>query len=241
VIDAPICAVGRNEVSALILAAGSGTRLGRSKAFLEYEGKTLLERAVEQAAMFADEVLVGLGREDLGRVPSSVGCRPVTLLAGGETRHATVEALLDQATRPLVLLHEVARPLAPPSLFAAVLEAAQAFGAAAPCLLASTRDSLVTEEGGFVAAALPRDRVVRLQTPQAYRRDWLADVFRQAHAQALQETSSVPPLLLRAGYRVRLVPGSPDNLKITFPEDWDRVRSILALGGRSGDAARRPR
>jgi 2-C-methyl-D-erythritol 4-phosphate cytidylyltransferase len=128
--------VTRGEVSALILAAGSGTRLGQSKAFLECAGRTLLERAVERAAMFADEVVVGLSAEDLGRVPPSVRSRPVVLLAGGETRHATVEALLARATRPLVLLHEVARPLAPPPLFAAVLEAARDFDAAAPCVLA---------------------------------------------------------------------------------------------------------
>ena len=64
--------VTRGEVSALILAAGSGTRLGQSKAFLECAGKTLLERVVERAAMFADEVVVGLSSEDLGRVPPSV-------------------------------------------------------------------------------------------------------------------------------------------------------------------------
>jgi 2-C-methyl-D-erythritol 4-phosphate cytidylyltransferase len=226
--DTSIRAVECDEVSALILAAGAGTRLGQSKAFLECDGKTLLERVVEQVAMFAGEVLVGLCKEDLGRVPPFLRSRPVILVAGGETRHATVEALLERATRPLVLLHEVARPLAPPSLFAAVLQAARDFGAAASYVPASTRDSVALDDGGFLGAALPRDQVVKIQTPQAFRRDWLADVFRKAKAQALTEVSSVPPLFFVSGYRVRLVPGSPDNLKITFPEDWESVRSKLA-------------
>ena len=60
------------------------------------------------------------------------------------------------------------------------------------------------------------------------------DVFRQVQGQALQQASSVPPLLLQAGYRVRLVPGSPDNVKITFPEDWESVRAKLSKWGLSG-------
>lgn len=226
--DSAIRPVERDEVSALILAAGSGTRLGESKAFLECDGKTLLERVVERVVMFADEVLVGLSSEDLDRVPSSVRRRPVVLVAGGETRHATVEALLARATRPLVLLHEVARPLTPPALFAAVLQAAQVHGAAAAYVLASSRDSVALEDGGFLAAALPRDRVVLLQTPQAFRRELLADVFRRLQGRVLQQATSVPPLLLDAGYSVRLVPGSPDNMKITFPEDWEIVRAKLS-------------
>ena len=225
--------VERDEVSALILAAGRGTRLGQSKAFLECNGKTLLERVVARAVVFADEVLVGLAREDLDRVPPSVR-HSVVVVTGGETRHATVEALLARATRPLVLLHEVARPLAPPALFAAVLQAAQLHGASAACVLASPRDSVALENGGFLAAALPRDRVVQLQTPQAFRRERLTDVFRQLQGQALQQTTSVPPLLLDAGYRVRLVPASPDNMKITFPEDWEIVRAKLSTEGLSG-------
>ena len=224
-VDAP----QRAEVSALILAAGSGTRLGQSKAFLECAGKTVLERVVERAMMFADEVLVGVSREDLGRVPPSIG-RSVIVVTGGETRHATVEALLARATRPLVLLHDVARPLAPPALFAAVLQAAQTHGAAASYLVASPRDSVALEDGGFLGAALPRDRVVQLQTPQAFRREWLTDVFRRLHGHVPQQASSVPPLLVEAGYRVRLVPGSPDNIKITFPDDWEIVRAKLSGG-----------
>jgi len=221
--------VERDKVSALILAAGSGTRFGESKAFLECDGKTLLEHVIERALMFAEEVLVGVSREDLGRVPPSLRRSPVVMMGGGDTRHATVEALLARATRPLVLLHEVARPLAPPALFAAVLQAAQEHGASAAYVLASLRDSVALEDGGFLAAALPRDRVVQLQTPQAFRREWLADVFRQLQGKVLPQTSSVPPLLVGAGYRVRLVPGSAQNMKITFPEDWEIVRAKLSI------------
>jgi len=225
--EAPRGSVGRDDVSALILAAGSGVRFGQSKAFLEFAGKTLLERVVENTVAIAEEVLVGLRSEDFERIPPALRSLPVNLVTGGATRHDTIEALLRQATRPIVLLHDVARPLAPPALFIDVLEAAQTFGAAAACVRVSSRDSLITEESGFAATPLSRDRVVQIQTPQAFRRDQLIDVFRNVKAPTLEEASSVPLLCMRAGYRVRVVPGHPDNIKITFPEDWDDVRSVL--------------
>ena len=155
--------------------------------------------------------------------PSSSGSSVVVVL-GGETRHRHVGAA-GSATRPLVLLQNRAGIGA--SCLRVLPEAAQGTGRGG-LRAASRRDSVALEDGGFLAAALPRDRVVQLQTPQAFRRDSLAHVFRLLHGQALKQTTSVPPLLLEAGYRVRLVPGSPDNIKITFPEDWEIVRAKLA-------------
>ncbi len=229
-IEAPSGAPARAEVSALILAAGKGVRLGQTKALLDCAGKTLLERAVEQAAKFADEILVALPQEDLGRVPPSIHARPVRLVPGGGTLYDTVEALLERASRPLVLLREVARPLAPPLLFAEVLQEALAFGAAASCLPVSTRDALALENGGFLGAALPRTHVVWIQTPRAYRWVWLADALRRVKGQSRPQASSVPSLLLDAGYRVRLVLGSPENVKITFAKDWEAVHAKLSTG-----------
>ncbi len=56
----------------------------------------------------------------------------------------------------------------------------------------------------------------------------MLEIFRLGQANGWNEPSSVPALFARAGHRVRLVPGDPDNLKITFPEDWATVRARLA-------------
>ena len=225
----PACSVPRDHVSALLLGAGSGIRFGGSKAFLEVEGRTLLERVVEQAQAFSSETIVGLREEELECGARVLHDSRAVLVAGGATRHDTVERLLARATRPLVLLHEVARPLAPPELFAAVLSAAQEFGAAAPYLPASLRDSVALKDGEFLGASLPRDDVVRTQTPQAFRREMLVEVCREAKASGWLEPSvGTVALCARAGHRVRLVPGDPGNVKVTFPEDWERARSKLS-------------
>ena len=224
----PACSVPRDRVSALLLGAGSGLRIGQPKAFLEVGGRTLLEQGVEQVQAFASEIVVGLRPEDIEPGARVLHDSRAVLVAGGATRHDTVERLLARATRPLILLHEVARPLAPPELFAAVLSAAHEFGAAAPYLPASLRDSVALKVGEFLGASLPRDDVVQTQTPQAFRREMLVEVCREATANGwLEPTVSVPALCARAGRRVRLVPGDPGNVKITFPEDWEAVRSKL--------------
>lgn len=217
----------REEVSALILAAGSGARMAdRPKAFLKAGGKTLVERVVILVRPFASQVIVGVREADLDRATRLLDGLGAVVIAGGATRQGTFERLLDRATHPLVLLHEAARPLAPPELFAAVLAAAAAYGAATPYIPAGSRDSLAMKDGEFLGSPLPRDDVVRTQTPQAFRAETLVRVCREAKRRGW-DGASIPTLCIRAGQRVRLVPGDTANLKITFGEDWQAVRRGL--------------
>ena len=207
------------DVSALILAAGSGERLGEPKAFLAANGWTLLERAVAAVTPVAAEVIVGVPEADLVRARELVG-GAAKVIGGGETRQQTIEILLAESTRRFILLHEAARPFTTPDLFIRVLAAAVEFGAACPCVPASCRDALATVDGDFFDKPLPLDSTVKTQTPQAYRRDILTDVFAKARNNGWS-TQSVVPLCVEAGYPVRMIPGEDDNLKITFSEDWE--------------------
>jgi len=223
--------IAPQEVSALILGAGRGRRIGgRPKAFVEAGGETLLERAVALARPHAAEIIVGLPPEEVESGRRLLDAADVVVAAGGASRQDTVALLLARAGRPLVLLHEVARPLASPALFRAVLAAAARFGAAAPCLPASRRDAVALRAGAFLGTSLPRDGVILTQTPQAFRRALLAEVLRQAEAQGWTEASTAA-LFARAGRRVRLVAGEPDNLKITFAEDLAAARRGLTPKG----------
>ena len=103
------------DVTALILAAGEGDRLGKPKAFLSVGGMTLLEYAVALVAPFAAEVIVGVRRADMAQAGVLLGDSAVPV-AGGATRQQTLLNGLAAATRPFILLHEVARPLATPEL-----------------------------------------------------------------------------------------------------------------------------
>ncbi len=217
----------QDAVSALILAAGSGTRMvDRPKAFLKVGGVTLVERVVDQVRPFATEIIVGVRGRDIDLATRLFEGLPVIVLAGDSTRQGTVERLLARATRRLVLIHDAARPLAPPRLFCDVLAAADTFGAATPFLPAVRNDSVALRDGEFLGSALPRDDVIATQTPQAFDAEMLVAVVDEAKRRGWDETS-IPTLCIRAGKPVRLVPGDTANLKITFPEDWKAARHSL--------------
>lgn len=216
------------EVSALILAAGKGQRMGdRPKAFLTAGAVTLIERVVALVRPYAREIVVGLPREAIDEGHRLLGGPQVTVVAGGTTRQETVANLLARAARPLILIHEVARPFAPPALFARVLSAGKEYGAATLFLPASRRDSVALKAGDSLGAPLAREKVIKLQTPNVFRRDILVEAGRLANEQGWVETSTAN-LVVRAGNRVHLVRGTPDNIKLTDPEDWEAAVARLS-------------
>ena len=222
---AATCSVAREEVTAVLLGAGAGERLGgTSKPFLRLRDKTLLEVAVDLVTPFAKQVLVGLSASDLERGQSLVGrddaqCR-VECLVGGATRAKTVAILCRAARGQIVLEHDVARPLATADHVTRVLDAAQRHGAAAGIVRATVCDSTGVVSGDELQAFVPRDRLVMTRTPHAYRRAWLEVALGKAssHGRVEIETSTAA-LILSAGYRCWTVESAAENLKITYPED----------------------
>lgn len=217
----------RSEVSGLLLAAGQGERLGAPKAFLEAGGRTLLERVVDQLRPYCSEIVVGVPPGSEERAAHLVGGPGVAVLCGGASRQDTVARLLAHAARTFVLVHEVARPFVPERLFHSVLAAAATDGAACLALPASLRDAVGMRDGDYLMAPLTRESIVLLQTPQAFARDALQALLRQAASAGWRE-ASLATLAARAGVRVRVVEGAAENVKITFPDDWEAARRRLA-------------
>ena len=212
------------DVTALILGAGMGLRMGMGpKAFLTYSGHTLLERAAAAVAPYAGEIIVGVRDEDVPKARELFAGQPHKIVVGGATRQETVSRLLRHATHPLVLLHEVARPFVPPDAFERVLAAAAEAGAASLYLPLEPRDSIAVIEDGNLGEILPRSRVATLQTPHAYRRELLLDADEKALAAGWREDGTAA-MVKRAGYSVRLVPGSSDNVKLTYASDLASIQ-----------------
>lgn len=210
----------RRDCSALLLAAGNGSRMGRGPKWrLMAGGRTLLEAALQQLAGLAAEILVGLPPEEVAAAEPICARFGARAMAGGATRQETVERLAVRSGRELIVLHEIARPAASAALFRRVIEAAAADGAAAPCLALPPRDSVGFVAAGRIERVLDRDALVHLQTPQAYRRGWLLQALAEARADGLDSATAVE-IMLRAGHPVTAVPGEETNLKLTYPEDW---------------------
>ncbi len=152
--------------------------------------------------------------------------RNVTVVAGGATRRASVAAGLAALPREArwVLVHDAARPLARPSLFAAVLRAARRTGAAAPGRPVS--DTLKAARGRMITRTVSRDGLWAVQTPQGFRRDLLERAHAGRGTNGARDTDDAM-LVERIGVRVALVPGPRANLKITDPEDRAMANALL--------------
>ena len=207
---------------ALLVAAGSGERLGASgpKAFVMLAGRPMLEWSV--AALRAaglSEIVVALPEGEA----APEGCAGVP---GGATRSASVRAALSAAGEGDVVVHDAARPLVEPALFTAALAALE--GADAAVAAAQATDTI--KEAGpdhRVTATLDRSRLWAIQTPQAFRRSVLEralDVGDDVLAQATDDAW----LVERAGGSVVVVPSTPANLKVTTPHDLTVAELLLS-------------
>jgi len=223
------------KVSAIIVAAGSGTRLGSKepKAFVEVGGRPLLYyslRTIREIAPVA-EIIVTLppGKENEARdTVDRAGLRvPIKLTPGGAERQDSVRIALSlvSADSMLVLVHDAARPFAGAELFAACIEAAARNGAAIAAM--PVADTLKEAAHSIIIATRPREGLFAAQTPQAFRRELLVAGHAQGTAVSMSATDDAF-LVERMGNPVEIVAGSALNFKITTPEDLRLARALIA-------------
>jgi 2-C-methyl-D-erythritol 4-phosphate cytidylyltransferase len=209
---------------ALLVAAGSGERLGasRPKAFVVLAGRPMLEWSLDALhAAGIDEVVVALPPGE----PPPEGCLGVP---GGATRSASVRAALAAAPAAgdgAVVVHDAARPLVEPDLFARTLDALA--GADAAIAAARVTDTIKQAAGDRrVTATLDRSLLWAVQTPQAFRRAALEGALDVAD-DVLAAATDDAWLVERAGGIVRVVESSPANLKVTTPHDLQIAELLL--------------
>jgi 2-C-methyl-D-erythritol 4-phosphate cytidylyltransferase len=213
-------------VAAILVAAGSGERLGAAvpKAFVEVDGRTLVQHALATFVEHpdVDEVVVVVPAEFADRIDG------VPAVPGGATRQESVAAGLARvdADTDHVLVHDVARPFVPVAVIDAVLTAL-ADGAQAVVPVVPIHDTVrLIDAGGALGGVVDRSTLVAVQTPQGFRRDVLV----AAHAQAVGAGATDDAGLAEAiGCRVVSVPGSEDSFKITTPLDLARADAVARL------------
>jgi 2-C-methyl-D-erythritol 4-phosphate cytidylyltransferase len=204
----------------IVVAAGSGARFGGAKQFRSIGSERLVDRAVDTATRAADGVVVVLPVGEAWDGPPVAAA-----VSGGTTRAESVRAGL--AAVPdgvdIVVVHDAARPLADDALFRLVIDAVtDGIDGAIPALAVS--DTIKRVDDGRVIATVPRDDLVSVQTPQAFR----AATLRAAHAGGAEGTDDAA-LVEAVGGTVVIVAGNASNLKVTGPEDLMLVTALLSL------------
>ncbi len=213
---------------ALIVAAGSGERLGadRPKALVELAGRTLLDWSIGalREAEGVERIVVALP----AGVEAPAGVQGVE---GGIARSDSVRRALEAAggREELVLVHDAARPLLSPRLAEEVIRALQADPAADAAIAAAPVTDTIKRAAadGAVLETLRRSELWSVQTPQVFRRAALAGALAVGASQLAQATDDAS-LIEQAGGRVIVVPADPRNLKVTTPVDLRVAELLLA-------------
>ena len=220
------------QVTAVLLAAGSSTRMGFDKLSFDLGGETVLQRSIRAFAscpLVGELILVG-GKNEAYLEEQAKHCtKPVRVVRGGATRAESAKNGVLAAQGRLVAIHDAARPFVSEAVIEAVVEAAARCGAAAPAVpVKDTIKQAVRGDGKTVPAncavsATPdRSTLYAVQTPQCFdRAAYLAalDELDEEKARLVTDDCSLFEL---TGRPVELTQGDYANLKITTREDLPR-------------------
>jgi len=224
--------------SAIIAAAGSGTRMAsdRPKQFLQLAGTPVIFhtlRVFEQCDSVHEVIVVLPAAESAGFLSQAgkLGLRKIArVVPGGATRADSVKRGLmavRSATAEIVAVHDGVRPFVTVEEVESTIAAAQSDGAA--ILVAPVTDTIKQVVDGHVVETFDRNRVRRALTPQCFR----YDILRRAYEHTDVTDPSITDesvLVEKLGFPVRIVEGSPRNIKITTAEDLAIAEALLATG-----------
>jgi 2-C-methyl-D-erythritol 4-phosphate cytidylyltransferase/2-C-methyl-D-erythritol 2,4-cyclodiphosphate synthase len=222
------------EFAAVVVAAGQGLRAGGAvpKQFALWRGQPLVRHSVEQllAAGAAPLILAIPDNHRADAQAALSGLGPLVLVAGGATRQASVRAALEYLAGlgavERVLIHDAARPDLPDTVIDALVAALDEAPGAIPVL--PVVDSVVRGRDGRRVAAVARDGLYRVQTPQAFR----FDAILAAHRGWIgaDEAGDDATVAEAAGLAIALVSGDERLRKVTFASDFEDVGMICRTG-----------
>ena len=214
-------------VTALIVAAGKGERLGGGlpKQYRPIGGKPVLRWAVEAMLRHPSidqiRVVIGSGQQELAGAALD-GLVVGDLIEGGAERSDSVIKGLQAVGEGSVLVHDAARPFCPHAVIDRLLSALKGSDGAVPVL--PVADTLALGDA-TLEAPVDRKGLLRVQTPQAFHVEDLIYAYEEAGRASTTDESTV---MLAAGLKVATVEGDPLLEKLTTQTDWDRAEAIIA-------------
>ncbi len=236
------------RAAVVMLAAGDGRRSGHhtNKVLLPLAGRRVFTWSIRWARELpaVTHTVLVIREQDrdavLAILDREVGPPDVTVVVGGDTRHSSEWQALQALTPAIeageidvVVIHDAARPLAGTALFASVIETATAHGGAIPVRV---QGNLAALDGG----QQPPERVVAVQTPQAFLARPLLEAYRLAEADGFVGTDTASCMERYTEVPVLCVDGDAGNIKITFPEDLFLAERLLAKADWDLSAPRPP-
>jgi len=221
-----------------VVAAGSSTRMaGTDKVVAQVAGRPLLAWTLSafENAPDVERIVLVTSADRVADLASAtwLPAKVTAVVAGGDRRQtsvaAGVAALSDAADERVLLVHDGARPLVSGRVIAEVVRATQEHGAAIPVI--PVAETLKRVGGGLVHGTVDRVGLAAAQTPQGVRAGILRAAYGRFPPDGPATWTDEASLLEACTIPVHVVPGDPDNLKVTLPADLARVGAALAGTG----------
>lgn len=222
---------------AIILAGGAGKRMGAAtnKQFLLIDNKPIIVHTLQifEECRAVDGIYLVVNQKDLPLIQEEIletyrFNKILKLVIGGRLRQDSVRNGLEAIEKPcdIVIVHDGARPFVSPSFIDKGIFLMEMFDAVIPALPVKDTIKVVSKEG-FVQKTLERDSLWHVQTPQTFKYDLITKAYREGTAKKLYGYDDAT-FLENMGKKVKVIEGSPYNIKITTPEDLIIARGMLS-------------
>lgn len=224
-----------SKVATVVLAAGSGTRFGHdiNKVWLPLNGKHIISRSLINASSGFNNpkviLVINPDDEEFARAALASDEMPsnIEIVYGGASRHESefnalkhLKPAILAGDIELVLVHDGARPLATPELFAAIAEGASRYGGAIPVIALDSREM----------DAVRSDEIARVQTPQGFRAPQVLEAYEKAATIGFIGTDTSACIEeFFPDLKISAVAGDVLNIKITYRQDLDMAERLLGL------------
>ena len=220
------------KISAIIPAAGSGTRFGEVKQFKDLAGQPLIFHSINLfiRCSIIDEVVVVVQEKYVKPIYHDIlsisAGKPIKSIAGGLNRQDSVQngVLAADSESTLVCIHDAARPFVTEDLIITSVSACEKYDGAIVAL--PSLDTVKLSEGEKVKETIDRKKVWFAQTPQTFQKSKLIQALNMAKRRNLVATDE-STLMEHMGFSIGLVEGHANNFKITTKEDWERAENLI--------------
>lgn len=224
----------KTKITAIVPAAGAGRRFERStgKTFVNLGGVPLLIHTLRrlQSIELITEIIPVLREDEIEKGIEMIDTHEVKkikrVVPGGDERQDSVyNAIRLLEKGDLILIHDGARPIFPIGLVERLVQAIRGVDGVVPAI--PLKDTLkVVDDSDVVVSTANRERFRAIQTPQVFRFEIIRKAYEKAYVEGYRATDDAA-LVERIGGRVKVIAGSPFNIKITTPEDFEIVKFLI--------------
>ena len=217
-------------VSAVLVAAGSGRRMGCKKQFMDISGAPLISYALTVFQNSeADEIILVTAKDDIEamrEISSKYGISKLkAIVPGGAERSDSVISGLSAASGEFVLIHDGARPFIKPDEISEAISAVKKYGAV--CLGYPVKDTIkITDGKGYIKSTPDRSNLFAAATPQCFGTELIKSAYEKVKNDGVFVTDDAAAAEY-IGTKVKLITCSCENIKITTPEDVWMAEAVI--------------